>query len=272
MTANEDSALAPRIHLYAEHLQNIRTLSIQASLATHSNTETTAVLAADGTSLSLTHEGETASIRLPISVPGDHNDATLHIPPAPSKELSFRLSLEEKPGSNLLGDRASSNSHVLPWTGADLTPETEICCAACESALVQRGSVKQWKDLPSENWAEMMDFWHCHKPDVPHEHDHDADGGADRGIGANSKLAIKPGVAMVGPLDLLFALENCQNVQVGYGPFLTPLPSFLPSHHATNHVGMYYGRFKEPTLSGLAATFEERRRDTNALDQIVYRL
>ncbi|RMY65808.1 hypothetical protein D0862_15247, partial [Hortaea werneckii] len=80
----------PRIHLYAEHLQNIRTLSIQASLATFSNTETKATLSADGSQLSLSHEGETATIQLPITVPGGHNDATLIIPSAPSKELTFR--------------------------------------------------------------------------------------------------------------------------------------------------------------------------------------
>lgn len=211
----------PRIHLYAEHLQNIRTLSIQASLATFSNTETKATLSADGSQLSLSHEGETATIQLPITVPGGHNDATLTIPSAPSKELTFRLSLSEKPGSNLLGERPLAGSEtIVPWMSSHLSASAEISCANCQTVLIPRGAVTQWKDLPSEGWAEMMDFWHCHKPDVPHDHHHhhDAHGGngsAGRGIGANSQLAVERGVGLVGPLEILFAKEDTRNIKVG---------------------------------------------------------
>ncbi|KAI7124863.1 hypothetical protein D0869_15857 [Hortaea werneckii] len=209
----------PRIHLYAEHLQNIRTLSIQASLATFSNTETKATLSADGSQLSLSHEGETATIQLPITVPGGHNDATLTIPSAPSKELTFRVSLSEKPGSNLLGERPASSETIIPWMSSHLSTSAEISCANCRTVLIPRGTVTQWKDLPSEGWAEMMDFWHCHKPDVPHDHDHHHDvhggnGSAGRGIGANSKLAVERGVGLVGPLELLFAKEDTRSIKV----------------------------------------------------------
>ncbi|TKA22528.1 hypothetical protein B0A50_08068 [Salinomyces thailandicus] len=178
MANSNVSANAATIHLYAEHLQNIRTVSVQACLATHSNNATKATLSADGSTLSLTHEGQSVSIRLPVNVPSGHNDTTLHIPAAPpsSKELTFRLSLEEKPGSN-------SN---LP--------------------------IRQWKDLPSEGWAEMMDFWHCHKPDVPHNQGHN--GSTARGISANSKLAVQQGIGLVGPLHLLLAHEDCQGLSV----------------------------------------------------------
>ncbi|GAB1742178.1 hypothetical protein NU219Hw_g7740t1 [Hortaea werneckii] len=205
----------PRIHLYAEHLQNIRTLSIQASLATFSNTETKATLSADGSQLSLSHEGETATIQLPITVPGGHNDATLTIPSAPSKELTFRVSLEEKPGSNLLGTRPTGSETIVPWMSSHLSAHAEISCAKCQTVLIPRGAVTQWKDLPSEGWAEMMDFWHCHKPDVPHDHHyaHGGDGSAGRGIGANSKLAVERGVGLVGPLELLFAKEDTRSIK-----------------------------------------------------------
>ncbi|KAI7196788.1 hypothetical protein KC363_g649 [Hortaea werneckii] len=206
----------PRIHLYAEHLQNIRTLSIQASLATFSNTETRATLSADGSQLSLSHEGETARIQLPITVPGGHNDATLVIPSAPSKELTFRVSLEEKPGSNLLGERPAGGETIVPWMSSHLSAKAEIFCANCRSVLIPRGAVTRWKDLPSEGWAEMMDFWHCHKPDVPHDHHHahGVNGSAGRGIGANSKLAVERGVGLVGPLELLFAKEDTRSIKV----------------------------------------------------------
>ncbi|KAF2773311.1 hypothetical protein EJ03DRAFT_258999, partial [Teratosphaeria nubilosa] len=195
--------------LYIEYLQNIRTISIQASLATVSNKATKATLSADGSRLELSHEGETASIQLPIQIPGGHNEATLNLPAAPKKDLSFRLNVQEKPDADsyLLanGHNLTKNENIIPWTATDLTSPSEICCASCKAVLITRGAITKWKDLPSESWAEMMEFWHCHKPEVT-----DGQAGGDaRGIGVNSKLAIERGVGLVGPLDLIFDAEDC---------------------------------------------------------------
>lgn len=201
------------IHLYAEHLINIRSLSLQASLSTVSNKETRATLSADGSTLTLAHEGEVATIKLPIAVPGTHNNATLTIPAAPTKDLSFRISLSEKPGAGgLLTSGNFEDTNVVPWTAPSLTPETELACRNCQEILAERGKIKVWKDLPSENWAEMMDFWHCHRPDVPRDDDHSA---PSRGYSAGSRLALELGVGMVDPVDFILAAEDCQNVEVG---------------------------------------------------------
>ena len=200
------------IHLYAEHLQNIRTLSVQASLATASNKETKATLSADRDSLTLSHEGRSATIQLPVSL--GHSDAILTIPASPNKDLSFRLTVEEKPGAvGVLGDSTQTSDVIIPWMASDLAPKTGISCAKCGEPLMT-GNVQQWKDLPSEGWADMMDFWHCHKPDVPHDDDHGADN-AGRGFAANSKLVAQEGAGLVGPTDFLFATSNCSGVQVG---------------------------------------------------------
>lgn len=211
------------IHLYAEHLVNIRTLSIQASLSTITNQETRAELAADGTILSLSHEGETASVELPIRVPSGQSNRTLILPQIPSNEISFRfqLEVEEKPGNNSLrGGNDHEPDDIVPWTASSLTADTEICCKSCAAVIVSRGRVKLWKDLPSENWAEMMDFWHCHRPDVPHDHDHKT---PVKGYSADSRLVIQSGVGMVDPVDFVLALEDCQNLTVGCR---YPHPSF----------------------------------------------
>lgn len=201
------------IHLYAEHLVNIRTLSIQASLSTVSNKETQATLAADGSTLRLEHQGEVATIRLPIQVPGGHNDATLTIPAAPTKDLSFRVQLQEKADSSgLLTNGAGESDNIVPWTADTLTADTSVACKQCRSILITRRQVKLWKNLPSENWAEMMDFWHCHRPHVPHNHDHKA---PVKGYSADSTLVITPGVGMVDPVDLVLAAEDCSNLKVG---------------------------------------------------------
>ncbi|KAF7192559.1 Uncharacterized protein HII31_06106, partial [Pseudocercospora fuligena] len=201
------------IHLYAEHLVNIRALSIQAALSTVSNKQTRATLSAEGDTLTLEHEGESASIKLPIQVPGGHNDATLTIPAAPTKDLSFRVSLQEKPESNgLLTNGTIDSENVVPWAADVLTADTEIRCVHCTSVLVQRHSVRVWKNLPSENWAEMMDFWHCHRPHVPHNHDHKTPA---KGYGADSTLTIQSGVGLVDPVDFVLAPEDCTSLKVG---------------------------------------------------------
>ncbi|EME88953.1 uncharacterized protein MYCFIDRAFT_129187 [Pseudocercospora fijiensis CIRAD86] len=200
------------IHLYAEHLVNIRALSLQAALSTVSNQQTRATLSADGDTLSLEHEGESASIRLPFQVPGAHSDATLTIPAAPTKDLSFRVSLQENPESNgLLTNTAIDSENVVPWAADALTADTEIRCVHCSSVLVQRHSVAIWKNLPSENWAEMMDFWHCHRPHVPHSHDHEAPA---KGYGADSTLRIQSGLGLVDPIDFVLAPENCSSLKI----------------------------------------------------------
>ncbi|KAK3116725.1 hypothetical protein LTR53_002634 [Teratosphaeriaceae sp. CCFEE 6253] len=203
----------PKIHLYAENLQNIRTLSIQASLATPSNEETKATLSNDRENLTISHDGATATIRLPASL-GEHSADRLMIPATPRKNLSFRLQVGEtrdadgsRGGSPLRGD------NIIPWMASDLTHDTSICCATCEASLMKPGIINQWKDLPSEGWAEMMDFWHCHKPDVPHSHSGPVEN-ASRGFAAISKLVAQEGVGLVGPTNFLITPEDCKGVQV----------------------------------------------------------
>ncbi|KAM3419143.1 hypothetical protein BST61_g5088 [Cercospora zeina] len=200
------------IHLYAEHLLNIRAISIQAVLSTVSNKETRATLSADGSCISLSHEGETASIKLPIQVPGGHNAATLTIPAAPTKDLSFRVQLQEQADSQgLLAHGAQrQDDHIVPWTARSLAADVQFNCRYCQTLLLESGKVRVWKDLPSENWAEMMDFWHCHRPHV-HDSDHTA---PVKGYSADSMLAISSGVGMVDPVDFVFAPEDCSSLEI----------------------------------------------------------
>ncbi|KAK5174447.1 uncharacterized protein LTR77_001527 [Saxophila tyrrhenica] len=208
---------ATMIHLYVEHLINIRTLSLQASLATVSNKETKATLSADGSLLTLTHEGQTASITLPVNLsPNRQSNVIFTIPAIPSRDLSFRIQLEEKelkPDSKgFLPNGQSDDGNVIPWTADTLTADTAIRCRMCDMPLLERGKVQTWKDLPSEGWAEMMEFWHCHKPHEPHAHENGE--GEKKGYAAGSQLALEAGVGMVDPLDFLLLPVDCANVEV----------------------------------------------------------
>ncbi|KAI4177981.1 MAG: hypothetical protein LQ343_000065 [Gyalolechia ehrenbergii] len=74
-------------------------------------------------------------------------------------------------------------------------------------------STKLWKDLPSENWAEMMDFWHCHKPDTDDTIYHYQDG-LSKGYGAASTIESIAGVGLLDPMYLLLSHDDV-NVVTG---------------------------------------------------------
>ncbi|KAL8749718.1 MAG: hypothetical protein Q9184_006697 [Pyrenodesmia sp. 2 TL-2023] len=93
------------------------------------------------------------------------------------------------------------------WTASWMRQDTQVACQSCQSLLV-KDSVKTWKDLPSENWAEMMDFWHCHKPDTEDPLDHKATGPL-KGYGAANGIGPTAGVALVDAMYIHLLLKDC---------------------------------------------------------------
>jgi hypothetical protein len=196
------------IEIYAELLTNIRTVTLVASLRSESNQETKADLSADGQTITIYHEGHSVSIRLPTQMSGG-GTAALTLPATPSKNLTLRLQLEEKaPGLLKFGNNPEN---VVPWPASAMSDA--IQCFQCATPLLKSGHVKEWRDLPSENWAEMMDFWHCHKP---HEHNHDhGEVATSKGYSSSSKLQAISGVGYVGLSYFFFLEDDCCNVEVG---------------------------------------------------------
>jgi hypothetical protein len=226
------------LHIYAEHLINIRTLTIQATLPSPSNNNTACTLSADGDILTLTHQGETASITLPVAVPA-HASTSISIPAVPSKDLSFRVRLEH---DGILQDRQSSET-VIPWTAASLSTNVELRCKNCRAVVLPQGKIQTWKDLPSEGWAEMMEFWHCHKPNEPHNHEQQTD---KKGYSAESKLAITPSVGLVNATSFILAAADCDNIKVG---------EFISLHF--RHLGGHSGTEKNRRFSAARLPYME---------------
>jgi len=129
------------------------------------------------------------------------------VPPVPSTNFSCRVRLDD----TLPRDSQSSET-VIPWTATSLSQQVELRCKACHAGLLPRGTVQTWKDLPSEGWAEMMEFWHCHKPNEPHDHEHQTD---KKGYSADSMLAITPSVGLVNATSFVLAADDCKNIKVG---------------------------------------------------------
>jgi hypothetical protein len=224
LQSDEDNAqpMAPNetlITLYAELLLHVRTITLFASLRTHHSHETTAKLSSDGTCITVSHEGRTASIRMPFEVKGG-GDAEMTLPSEPpSKDITLRLQLEELEDSDVLGALQSEErkANVVPWDGAwlDRQSDVEVRCKSCRGVVVPVDKITQWRDLPNENWAEMMDFWHCHKPDEHHMHDHSHENAIDgKGYAAGNRLKAMKGLGFVDLTSFLLDEADCEGAQV----------------------------------------------------------
>jgi hypothetical protein len=198
--------------MYAELLSNIRQISIIVTLPTPCDASTKIELVANGRLLILNHGGSSSSLHLPGQAAQDFG---LQKPVLGSKELSWRLPLNLPP-SRVIADL----SPVAPWPATDFNEDAEFSCRSCGTPILGKGVIRNWRDLPSENWAEMMDFWHCHKPDVPavnrkghHGHSHD-DPNASRGFGANANFIAQSSVGFVDLTTLLVSRFDCQGIEV----------------------------------------------------------
>lgn len=200
--------MTPSVTLYAEHLLNIRQVTVFATLDSESNLETRAELSSDRRLLSLTHDGDRATIWLPSGIAGS---TALTLPAAGSKVLSFRLQVTEEVAS--LDRSHLSHNNDVPWPAASLTSETSVACRECKEMIVKAHSITTWKDLPSENWAEMMDFWHCHKPDDHESCMADAPGSM-KGYAASNAPSPIPGTGLVDLSYLSICEQDCSSIQV----------------------------------------------------------
>lgn len=87
---------------------------------------------------------------------------------------SVQLSIKTAPVAKQEPDQLSflnHNQESTPWSSNYLTPfantGSQFSCVQCRNDVLTCKSINTWKPLPSETWAEMMDFWHCHKPAEP---------------------------------------------------------------------------------------------------------
>jgi hypothetical protein len=214
------------ITLYAELLLHIRTVTLFASLRTECTRVTQARLESNGCAVTVTHEGTSATIHLPLQVQGG-GDAALSLPAnPPSKDLTLRLQIEEQEGSNVLGTLLSEDrkANIVPWDGASLNEAKDVTvhCKSCKAVVVPAAVVRDWRDLPNENWAEMMDFWHCHKPDEHHLHDHaNKEAIGKKGYAASNTLQATKGIGFVDLSSFLLVNEDCVGIEVGHNVLVT---------------------------------------------------
>ncbi|KAI9819501.1 MAG: hypothetical protein M1827_006949 [Pycnora praestabilis] len=203
------------VQLYAEFLLNIRQQTIYASLQSPQDENTRFQLSSDNATITLSHDNVSASVRLPTKVtnPGSQ----LRVPSVPTQELTFRLQLESTDAPQASNTLAGDDE--VPWDAKTLEAATEVSCRHCNKCFIPAWSIREWKDLPSENWAEMMDFWHCHKPsDHDYEHGEEDDHhSSSKGYAASNRLVAERGVGFVDLCYFLLLTTDVASVEVVQG-------------------------------------------------------
>ena len=222
------------------------------------SSDSSIVLSSDYRRITVAHNKKTAKLNLPAQVSETSRERLGFNNEQKNKggETSFRLHIDnqqktEGGGGQGRGHEANEEDEDevdgVPWSAATLGSETRLRCRQCQNILLRsrleldddlslecgeessrgkKGSNGRiFKDLPSQNWAEMMDFWHCHKPDEPghnhgHEHTHGDSGahqdpkmaqdqnGTVKGYGASNRVVATPGTVLVDVSSFVVAEED----------------------------------------------------------------
>lgn len=218
------------IQLYAELLLNIKSLTLSGTIRSKATQETKATLTTDGSEICVRHEGHEATIRVPAKKLGSAK-ATLDVPANCTEPINARVQIEGDL-SDLITLRDDHSGNISPWSAPSLCTESSVSCAACSAPLIRPRALAQWKDLPSEGWAEMMDFWHCHKPEIGRKPVDDNDLGALKGYGADNKLQAVKGTGLVDQSTFLVSPEDSLAIISVSIPSLSLQFLTLPNHPA----------------------------------------
>ncbi|CUS24934.1 LAQU0S22e00452g1_1 [Lachancea quebecensis] len=144
-------------------------------------------------------QGAPYTIELPHRVEIDSSQNSLQS----SKDYkTFRLKAVEGKGDRDLYKNRSLNfmMQVVPqkWMKKDLLGGSfQLRCQDCKSCVLAQGECVRISEMPSEFWAELMDYWHCHKP---------ASSDSMR-VDRYAKLSPLPGELLVG--NSFFLISDC---------------------------------------------------------------
>ena len=249
MSAAQQQNEPVALYLHAELLPNIRHITLYVSLleAIRLQNVRPEICLSDSrraitVSLASPHDDVTDTIKLPARV----NEASrLALSVAGQRatdprgnghdqqEYSFRMQIDDEDASLL--SREEHMDSFVPWTATDMTSCTRLRCRHCRSILLDSHMPRSsdaaekdtqgwvWKDLPSGNWAEMMDFWHCHKPDPheDHDHNHDHENSATaedqnatvKGYGAANQVVATSGTVLVDSATFLLTDSDCRGLK-----------------------------------------------------------
>ncbi|KAL9110046.1 MAG: hypothetical protein Q9227_005385 [Pyrenula ochraceoflavens] len=210
--------MGEKLYLYAEVLANIRQVTLYASLQSWKNEQTDITVASNKRTITVYHDGEIAQIFLPTKVAGT---AKVTLPVERAKELSLRLEIADP--DTVMQNRNEAEPPDA-WAASTLTSQTSLACHKCHHTLHDSAKEFTWKDLPSQNWAEMMDYWHCHRPSNGQS---SFDTATSSGYGPSDRLKARQGTALVDVQTFLMSPEDCLGIKESEAILANGLPSLL---------------------------------------------
>ena len=217
--------------LYAELFLHIRVVTIYASFSSPDFAQdATIAIAANGRSITFTHKSEKASISLPTRVRPQSSFALLNLASKRGNSITIRLNLDDELTKEIFDSYNDTDflmsirsRNPVPWTSLFMNSNNlRIMCAQCGSNIQPAGKVKRWLDLPNENWADLMEFWHCHKPpehqqsnEKPERQLSVGDKSLEaKGYFAANRLHVSQGKGFIGTLYFLLHKDDCDGVKV----------------------------------------------------------
>ncbi|KAL4974969.1 ubiquitin-conjugating enzyme E2-binding protein [Aspergillus desertorum] len=239
------STVTEPLTLHAEYLPNIRQVSLQISAAGAPDVlpEISLSESRRAVTVSLTLPESTGSvsetIKLPVKVTEGARRLLSNATQRAGQGTGMNTGIEREFSYRLQVDDAELVAHdaveehmdsFVPWAAGDMRPSTKLRCAQCKQVILDKPvdtaaisdekSASQagwlWKDLPSGNWAEMMDFWHCHKPDS-HEGAFkqvtEDENPKVKGYGASNQVVATPGTVLVDVATFLVAAIECKGLK-----------------------------------------------------------
>lgn len=200
------------IHLYAELLLNIRAVTLTGTVQNDQQPDSNIEIIYSDSSIVVKHANDESVLNFPI-VSFIEQKTTLPISVGQARNFSCRAAVKHKVPNVL-----ASLEHLdekTPLSAASLKAKSGMYCAQCRTSIVSPAVIHSWRDLPSENWAEMMDFWHCHKPQ-DHSSNQEGDALLNKGYAASKRLSSIPLIGLVDPMSILFSRGDCIGVAVSF--------------------------------------------------------
>lgn len=214
--------------LYAELFLYVHIVNVHASISTAESAEAAVVeIAADGQSITLFHRNGRVSIDLPTRVLQRGSSTSFRLSLKEGNQFTLRLNVEDgstKGASDLTNGSASlisaRSENPVPWTSRSMRNNgCKISCARCDSDIQSIGKVGVWLDMPNENWADLMEFWHCHKPAEHYKVDQGAENIRNqthegKECFAGNGLCASQGKGYIGTSYFLLHMDDCSGVKV----------------------------------------------------------
>ncbi|GMF00190.1 hypothetical protein B5S28_g2320 [[Candida] boidinii] len=110
-------------------------------------------------------------------------------------------------------------SQHLKWTHDELNqmrltfPNCKFQCFKCDFQVLNLNSTNKINCMPSEIWAEMMEYWHCHKPNDEYEHGHDHHDN-QKNNRYNTNLRPSQNSIIVGPYYILLNQQDVNSINI----------------------------------------------------------